>query len=99
MVHNFPVFVGDIHSSPPPCPVATCPVRVDTQVFSAFGFVQKIATFEKSAGFQVCDSIGAVRGPGDCQQRQDFIGQQEHSQVGNLKWVVSDGYSQVGIPR
>lgn len=24
------------------------------QVFSAFGFVHKIATFEKSAGFQVC---------------------------------------------
>jgi hypothetical protein len=24
------------------------------QVFSAFGFVHKIATFEKNAGFQVC---------------------------------------------
>lgn len=27
------------------------------QVFSAFGFVQKIATFEKAAGFQVCMSV------------------------------------------
>lgn len=27
------------------------------QVFSAFGFVQKIATFEKAAGFQVRMSV------------------------------------------
>lgn len=28
-----------------------------SQVFSAFGFVQKIATFEKAAGFQVGISV------------------------------------------
>ena len=31
-----------------------------TQVFSAFGFVHKIATFEKTAGFQVSEVVNCA---------------------------------------
>lgn len=40
-------FINDIDM------IESWPFRIFPQVFSAFGFVHKIATFEKAAGFQV----------------------------------------------